>query len=76
MTMQGTWEDARELGHKKGLIEARAGAVLEVLRVRGIPVPEDVHQRILAQKDPERLARWHERAILASSADEVIDEPS
>jgi hypothetical protein len=28
------------------------------------------------QKDPARLERWHERAILAASAAEVIDEPS
>ncbi len=40
MTMQSTWEDARELGR----VEARAGAVLDVLRVRGIPVPKDVQQ--------------------------------
>jgi hypothetical protein len=33
-------------------------------------------QRILAEQDPARLARWHERSILAASVAEVMDEPS
>jgi len=47
-----------------------------VLRVRGIAVPDDVRERILAEKDPTRLERWLETAILAASVGEVIDEPS
>jgi hypothetical protein len=50
--------------------------VLTVLRVRGIAVPAAARKRIRAEKDPARLARWHERAILATSIAEVIDEPS
>jgi hypothetical protein len=70
--MQGNWKDARELGR----IEARASAVLTVLRVRGIAVPDAVRKRILAEKDAARLERWHERSILAASIDDVLDEPS
>jgi hypothetical protein len=49
--------------------------VLTALRVRGLAVPEAARERILAQKDPERLERWFERAIVAASVAEVIDEP-
>jgi hypothetical protein len=56
--------------------EEAARAVLTALRVRGIAVPDAARERILAQKDPERLERWHERAIVAASVGEVVDDPS
>jgi hypothetical protein len=63
-------------GRDEGRSEARARAVLTVLRVRGIAVPEAARERILAQKDPERLERWLERAAVAPSIAEVLDDPS
>jgi hypothetical protein len=78
--MENTWEKARELGEKQGQkqgsLEARAHAVLTVLRVRGIPVPDAERERILAEKDPDRLERWLERAIVEMSLAAVLDEPS
>ena len=79
-----TWDDARDEGRTEGRNEGRnegraeeaARAVLTALRVRGIAVSDVVRERILAQKDPARLERWLERAILAASAAEVIAEPS
>jgi hypothetical protein len=92
VTIHNTWEKARELGleegrdegrkegrkegRDEGLQEARAGDVLTVLRVRRIPVPEAVRERILAEKDPERLERWLEKAAVATSVAEVLEEPS
>ena len=35
-----------------------------------------IAMRILAETDPERLERWVERAIVATSVAEVIDPPS
>jgi hypothetical protein len=64
------------LGRDEGRAEARARDVLTVLRVRGITVPDAVRERILGEKDGARLERWHERAILAASVAEVMDEPS
>jgi hypothetical protein len=46
------------------------------LRVRGIAVPEATRERILAQKDPEQLDRWLEKAVVATSLAEVLGEPS
>jgi hypothetical protein len=67
-------------GEIKGRIEGRAEeaarSVLTALRVRGIAVPDAARERVLAEKDPARLERWLERAILAVSVAEVIDEPS
>jgi hypothetical protein len=58
---------------KEGRAEEAARAVLTALRVRGIAVPDVARERILAEKDPETLERWHERAIVAASLAEVLD---
>jgi ADP-ribosylglycohydrolase len=60
----------------QGEANARARDVLTVLRVRGIAVPETARECILAEKDPARLERWIERAIVAASVGELLDEPS
>jgi len=39
-------------------------------------VPDATRERILAEKDPERLERWVERAIVAHSLAEVVDDQS
>jgi hypothetical protein len=76
MSMQGTWKDARRIGRTEGEAAASVRALLTVLRGRGIQVPEAARERILAETDPALLERWIERAILAASVAEVIDEPS
>src|SRR5580704_7673772 len=72
-------EQAREYGEVKwteGEVEEATRNLLTVLRVRGIAVPDAARERIVAEQDPERLERWLERAILAASIEEVIDEAS
>ncbi len=73
-------DEGRNEGRNEGRSEGRAAeaarAVLTALRVRGIAVPDVVRERILAERDVLRLERWHERAIVATSAAEVIDDPS
>jgi len=63
-------------GIAKGVAKGTARALLTVLRVRGLAVPVAVRKRILAEKDPERLERWLEKAAVASSITAVIDEPN
>jgi hypothetical protein len=70
VTMQRSWEDART----EGSTETQANALLTVLRVRGIAVPAAARKRILAEKDLQRLERWHEKAVLATSIEEVLDD--
>jgi hypothetical protein len=76
MVMQKTWEEGRAEARAEGSIKMGVDAVLTVLRVRGIPVPDAARERILAQKDLEQLKRWHEKAIIATSIGEVIDDPN
>jgi hypothetical protein len=71
MAMLKSWEE----GRAEARTETRADSVLTVLRVRGIAVPDVARERILAQKDLEQLKRWLEKAAVASSIGEVIDDP-
>jgi hypothetical protein len=68
--------EGRVEGRVEGRTEEAARALLTVLRVRGIAVPDAVRERILAQKDPERLERWLEKAAVAASVAAVLDEPN
>jgi hypothetical protein len=38
-------------------------------------VPDAAREHILAQEDPSLLERWLERAIVASSLADVLDQP-
>ena len=64
---------SREEGKAEARTETQANAVLTVLRVRGIAVPDAARQRIVAEKDLEQLKRWLEKAVIASSIAEVIE---
>ena len=66
----------RTEGEATGRIEEAARNLLTVLRVRRIAVPDAARERILAQKDSSLLERWLEKAIVAASLADVLDEPS
>jgi len=75
MAMLKSWEEGKAEARAEARIEARIEAILTVLRVRGIEVPEAARERILAEKDMNQLARWLEKAAVATTIGEVIDEP-
>jgi hypothetical protein len=60
----------------QGRAEEAARNLLAVLRVRGIAVPEAARERIQSQRDAERLERWLEKAAVATSLADVLDDPS
>ena len=66
----------RAEGRAEGRTEEAAHAVLTVLQTRGLAVPDAARERILAQKDPERLERWLEKTAVAASAAAILDEPN
>lgn len=66
--------EGRAEGLAEGLVRGEARSVLKVLQARGLAVPDELREHILAQKDPERLDRWLEKAAVASSVAEVVDE--
>jgi hypothetical protein len=68
--------EGRVEGRSEGRVEEAARNLLTVLRVRGLAVPDALRERILAQKDPERLEVWLERAAVAASVAAVIDDPN
>jgi hypothetical protein len=57
-----------QLGEARG--EARA--VLTVLDARGVAVPADARERILACVDLTQLDVWLHRALIATTADGVL----
>ena len=63
-------------GRAEGRVEGVARSVLAVLQARGIVVPDAVRDRILAEKEPERLERWLDKAAVAASLGAVLDEPN
>jgi hypothetical protein len=63
-------------GRTEGRAEGEARALLTVLRARGFAVQDADRERILAQKDPERLERWLEKATFAASVAAVLDDPN
>ena len=75
-----SFERGEVKGLQEGLLEGRqeaqAQAILTVLQVRGIDVPDEARRRILAQHDLVRLARWLEKAAVATSLADVLDPPS
>ena len=68
--------EGRTEGRTEGRAEGGCARLLTVLRVRGIAVPDAIRERILTQKDPERLERWLEKAAVASSLAAIIEEPN
>ncbi|WP_309505455.1 hypothetical protein [Streptomyces phytophilus] len=76
-------EGLREEGRVEGRVEGReegrvadgVAKVTRLLEVRGIPVPADAHRRITTCKDPETLDLWFDRAITATTADELFTDP-
>jgi hypothetical protein len=52
--------------------EGEARAVLTVLEARGVAVPAEVRERILACTDLAQLDRWLHRASTATTVDDVL----
>jgi hypothetical protein len=66
-------KDSPAIRERDAATEARATAraILRVLGTRGIPLSEAQRQEILSCQDLDRLNHWLDRAVVASSADEI-----
>jgi len=60
-------------GELKGEIKAKANDVLAVLEARGLDVPADVRERVLASTDLAELDRWIRRAAVISEAKQLLE---
>ena len=60
-------------GIAEGKVKGKAEAVLELLADLGT-VPEAVQNRIMNEKDPELLKKWHRLSARANTLDEFLKE--
>jgi hypothetical protein len=72
--MRSYGEELIERGVQQGLARGRAECILRLLAARGVPVQEEVRQRILACTDLALLDRWFDRALNATSLSAVLDD--
>jgi len=61
-------------GHVERGAAMLANAVLAVLQARDVAVPDTIRDRILAMTNVELLERWLERAAVATSIGDVLDD--
>ncbi|KYF81819.1 hypothetical protein BE20_44000 [Sorangium cellulosum] len=57
----------------KGRRQEAANAVLTVLEARGLDIPPEVRERVLASTDMTELDRWLRRAVLITDAKALLD---
>lgn len=62
----------REEGRAEGRAEGEARAVLRVLDRRNVRVPPDVRERIMACTDTTTLETWLDRALTATTIDDLL----
>jgi predicted transposase/invertase (TIGR01784 family) len=68
------WKGGLIEGKREGKAEGTAKAILSILQARGIPLSSVEQSAILACQDQATLDRWVPRALLASSAAELLAE--
>lgn len=77
MILEEMLRDERAEGKAEGIAEGKvkgkAEAVLELLEDLGT-VPEAVQNRIMNEKDPELLKKWHRLSARADTLDEFLKE--
>ncbi|WP_437315737.1 hypothetical protein [Sorangium sp. So ce385] len=59
-------------GRQEGLLEAKAHDVLTFLEARGLEIPAEVRERVLASTDLAELDRWIRRAAIIADARELL----
>ena len=64
--------EGQATGRAEGMAKGRAEYVLRTLTVRGIQVDSQVRERILSCTDLATLDRWFERALGATTLDDVL----
>ncbi|MEU9920569.1 hypothetical protein AB0H51_04465 [Streptomyces griseoluteus] len=64
--LERTFNEGEAMGEAKG--------VLRVLEVRGVPVPDDVRERITACTDLARVSEWLDRAGTVEGAEDLLTD--
>ncbi|WP_131741833.1 hypothetical protein [Actinomadura roseirufa] len=61
------------LGEARGEARGERKALLNVLKARGIAVPDDVRRRVMACTDSDQLERWVTRAVTVDDINDLFD---
>ncbi len=64
--------EGKSEGKSEGKAEGKAEDILRVLTVRGVPVSDDVRQRVTACLDLDTLTAWFDRSLTASRAEDLF----
>ena len=68
------WEKLQKVYHD-GQRERSIEDVMELLEDYGV-IPEELHEKILSEQDPDTLKRWHKLAAKVSSIEEFVAKMS
>ncbi|MEV6430688.1 hypothetical protein [Nocardia sp. NPDC051463] len=66
--------EGRVIGLAEGRIQGRARSILHILDRRAIAVPDDVRFRITTCLDGDRIDRWFDRCITATTITDLFSE--
>jgi hypothetical protein len=66
--------ETRAKGRAEGRAEGEAKFILRALHRRGITVDDESRERIESCTDQEALIRWFDRALVASSIEDVFKD--
>lgn len=69
-------EQGREEGREEGRVADRADMTLRILEWRGISVPDAVRERVVSCSDLDQLTAWSQRAVHATTADDLFADPN
>jgi hypothetical protein len=69
-------KELQPTGQAIGEATGRARSVLDNLKLRGLDVPDEVRDRILACTDLTQLDAWFGRSLSVHEARDVFDEPA
>ncbi|MEV6499658.1 hypothetical protein [Streptomyces prunicolor] len=72
--MEKAYLEGHAEGRAEGRAENRAAFTLRVLERRGIPVPDDIRERITSCTDLDTLTLWFDRSLTASTAEDLFVE--
>ncbi|WP_405885679.1 hypothetical protein OG762_26925 [Streptomyces sp. NBC_01136] len=67
-------EETRTKGRVEGRAEGRAEDILRILDLRAIDIPEAARERVNACTDLELLSTWFDRALTATTTEELFAE--
>ncbi len=66
--------EAEARGTARGEVEGRAQMILQVLAARGVTLPTELRDQVLACTDVAQLDEWGGKAATAQTIDEVFGE--